>query len=384
MITWSIVPAVPTFFTDWRIPIIGLKLDWEYVPLVVAGFAIASESGGVRRLLTGFVALGIPVCLVGIIQASVGPDFLSPGVATPLLRLNLTRAHGVFQPTGPFADQGRFGAMALVVFVSALGLLLLTWRDRRAAYRWLAIGGVVIGGGAVWANAGKSNLIVAAAITVAAVAAPAFAERRPALLRAAVTGLVVVGAIGVMFAVFPQLSGNRVQYLTGTLDPNVSGNDWGPRFATWSDNTERGLQTGGLLGAGTGSGSLGLQYLTQNFDAATLTGVAQVEGGYAVVALQWGVLGLALWLGWTLAWVWRQWLAVRSSRGTPLASVGLILIVWMVMLLFVAFVLGFQGFQNYYANAYFWIFSGLLFALPRSADREPERPSRRRSFAGAV
>ena len=53
MIAWSVVLSIPMAFVDWRIPLIALKLDWQYVPLVIAGYLLASEHEGVRRLLTG-------------------------------------------------------------------------------------------------------------------------------------------------------------------------------------------------------------------------------------------------------------------------------------------------------------------------------------------
>ena len=36
---------------------------------------------------------------------------------------------------------------------------------------------------------------------------------------------------------------------------------------------------------------------------------------------------------------------------------------WIGYYLFLGFVPGFQSFQNYYANAYLWILSGVVFAL---------------------
>jgi hypothetical protein len=368
---------------DWRIPLIALKLDWEYVPLVVAGYVLVSETDGIRRLLTGFVALGIPACLVGVIQAYVGPTFLRPSMATPFLVLDLTRVHDVFQPTGPFADPGRFGSVALLVFVSSLALLVLTYRSGSLRLRLFAFAGVIVSGAAVWANASKTGVLVAVMFAALAALAPGFAERRPAVLRAALTAGLVVATLVLMFALFPRLSGNRVSYFTETLDPNSTSNEWSFRVSAWTGNTTRGLQIGGLVGVGTGAGSNGLQYLGNTLDFQQITGVEQIEGGFASVAQQWGAVGLVLWLCWSCAWVAREWRAVRRSRGSPVSAVGLLLLAWTVFYLFVGFVGGFQSFQNYYANAYLWIFSGMLFALPDTAraearphpGSEPEPPS---------
>ena len=243
MIAWSVVLSIPMGFVDWRIPLIALKLDWQYVPLVIAGYLLASEKDGVRRLLTGFVILGIPVCLVGIIQAQVGPDFLRPTVVTEasqLLRLDLTRTHDVFQPTGTFVDAGRFGSMAMLTYVSALALLLLAHRTSTARGRAFAVIGVIVAAGAIWAHAGKTGIIVAAAIAVIAALAPAFSDRRLAVLRATLAVALVLGAVLLMFVLFPQLSANRVAYLSERLDPRVSTNEWQSRINSWRVRRSKG------------------------------------------------------------------------------------------------------------------------------------------------
>jgi hypothetical protein len=377
-IGWTVILSIPLAFVDWRIPVIALKLDWEYVPLVVAGFVLAREHG-IRRLLTGFVALGIPACLVGIIQASVGPSFLRPTITTAasqLLRLDLTRAFDVFQPTGTFVDAARFGSMALLTFVCALALLVLADAASGARTRAFAVIGILVGGGAVWANASKSSIIVAAAAGIVAAFARGFAERRPALVPAIVTSTLIVVGVSGMFALFPQLSSSRVSYLTETLDPRSSSNQWSMRISGWSSSTAQGIRIGGLIGAGTGAGSNGLQYITGSGTGASVSGVAQVEGGYAAVAQQWGVIGLALWFGWSISWFARLWRRTTEARGSRASGAALLLVAWIVYYLFVGFVPGFQSFQNYYANAYLWILSGMVFALGAT---DPRAVASRRS-----
>ena len=114
-----------------------------------------------------------------------------------------------------------------------------------------------------------------------------------------------------------------------------------------------------------------------------MTGVEQVEGGYASVGQQWGFIGLLLWLGWTIAWTGSLWRCTKGARGTPFAGVGLLITSWVVVFLFVSFVGGFQSFQNYYANAYLWVFFGIVFALPAivgSRFEADQRPHPRRAI----
>jgi len=366
LIAWSVVMAVPMAVVDWRIPVVALKLDWQYVPLVAVGFVLAREAGGLERLLRGVVALSVPASLIGIIQGSFGPAFLRPSVATPMLEsLELIRIGGVFQPSGPFVDPGRFASMALVGYVASLALLAVGYRRASTGWRAFILLGVGVTGAAVWVNASKTNVLVALGLSIVAVFAPSFAERRPATVRAIATMGVIAIAGVVVFALLPEISSDRVAYLQRTLDPAASTNEWSFRFSAWEDNLSRGIEAGGFIGAGTGASSLGLQYLGE-ID----TGVDAVEGGFAAVAQQWGVVGLVLWLAWAVAWLGRQVGALRFARGQLVSGAGPIILGWMIYFLGVGFVQGFQGFQNYYANAYFWMFSGVVFALPGAASGE--------------
>ena len=254
--------------------------------------------------------------------------------------------------------------MAMLTYVSALALLLLAHRTSTARGRAFAVIGVIVAAGAIWAHAGKTTIIVAAAIAVMAALAPAFSDRRLAVLRATLAVALVLGAVLLMFVLFPQLSANRVAYLSERLDPRVSTNEWQSRINSWRGATIEGVTIGGVMGAGTGAGSLGLQYLGEGSSQGLVTGVEQVEGGYASVGQQWGFIGLLLWLGWTMAWTGRLWRCSKGARGTPFAGVGLLITSWVVIFLFVSFVGGFQSFQNYYANAYLWVFFGIVFAFP--------------------
>ena len=47
-----------------------------------------------------------------------------------------------------------------------------------------------------------------------------------------------------------------------------------------------------------------------------------------------------------------------------MAAAGIVLLGWVAIFLVVLFFSGFQVFQNYVSNAYFWLLSGMIFALP--------------------
>ena len=82
------------------------------------------------------------------------------------------------------------------------------------------------------------------------------------------------------------------------------------------------------------------------------------------VAQEWGAVGLVLWILWSVTWLRRQYRAVSSSRPSDAAAAGIVLLGWVATFLVVLFFSGFQVFQNYVSNAYFWLLSGVIFALP--------------------
>jgi hypothetical protein len=372
MLGWAVVMSIPPLLVDWRLPLAGLRLDFLYVPLVAAGFMLVSDRAKLRRALVALSIVGGVSCAIGCIQAVVGPSFLAPDVATPGLNLDLVRGlpgqASVYRPTGTFVDPGRFDSMAL----AALAICLISLAAVRAAARLVVATCLVASILAIWVSGGRTFLIWGAALVAATVlpsvargAAGAQTRRRWAL--AAMAGVIGVALVAL---VAPDVYGGRVSWYASTLDPRSTDNEWQFRWSSYSVDVVRSLQLGGVIGQGTGQESLGKQYLSGGQDAG---GVAlyQVEGGYAAVIVEWGVIGVLLWLAWTVAWMVRQIRTVRATRDGPLPSVGPVVVVWTAFFLFIGFIVGYQIFQNYVANAYFWLLSGLLFGAAALAKEKP-------------
>jgi hypothetical protein len=164
-----------------------------------------------------------------------------------------------------------------------------------------------------------------------------------------------------------------VSWYSTTLDPRSANNEWSFRWDSYSGDVIRSLELGGLIGEGTGQESLGKQYLFGDQESSG-NDLYQVEGGYASVIVEWGVIGVLLWLAWTVTWMVRQIRTVRATRNGPLPNIGPVVVVWTAFFLFIGFVVGYQVFQNYIANAYFWLFSGLLFgAAAKAGEKTAER-----------
>jgi len=373
MVAWAVVLSIPTGMRDWRLPLIGLRLNFMYIPLVAVGFLLASDMTGFRTWLRRMSVVAGIASAVGVAQAALGPQFLSPDRATPgLTNLVLIRgtaeSGAIYRPTGTFVDPGRFVSIAFVGLAVALAAALAN-RDDRGGGRRKIHGLVVLSslacGAGVWVSGGRAALLGALFVLAFVVVSPFFGERRFATVgrtsgRAFVLVISIVVAVA---AISPILISSRSDWYRQTLDLRSSDNEWSSRFDSYWTDTVRGVTLGGLFGQGTGQESLGRQYIFGG-DQRLAAGI-QVEGGYASVAVEWGGVGLALWLLWTVTWSRRLWMSVKSAKGTPLSAPGLVLIGWIVFFLFIGFFSGLQNYQNYIANAFFWLLSGMVFALPK-------------------
>jgi glycosyltransferase involved in cell wall biosynthesis len=361
LIGWAVIMAVPVAITDWRLAVIGLRVDFLYIPLVVVGFLIARESTALlARTLLFISVLGGIACGIGDIQAIVGPKFLAPSGPTPgLINLILLRSHGtVYEPTGTFVDPGRFGSMAVLsIGVSTAAFVLATGRARA-----VALIALLVSAAAVWVDGRRGDLVNAVLLLTLAASPAVLGKHRRSLTIALAVVAAVTLFVTAAAALLPHLLTSRFSWYVSTLNPFSSDNEWAFRWHLFSSNLQRGIHEGGCCGVGTGQESLGKQYLYGGRLNST-NGLYHVEGGYAAVLAEWGVVGLLIWVVWSVSWVGRQAKIVWAQRDQPSGHAGMLLTGWVFLFLFLGFVAGFQEFQNYVANAYFWLLSGLVFGM---------------------
>jgi hypothetical protein len=367
LLTWAVVRSIPLLGEDWRLPMLALRLDFLYLPLAAAGYIIARHADSLRRWLERLTIFLAAATSVGIVQAVVGPGFLAPDEPTPGLGLLVTvrglpGSDAIYRPSGTFVSSGRFGALALLALAMALGAVLAA---RRRSTAGLVLSTLAAGGG-VWISGGRAGLVLGAGLVTVAALAPLWRKGRGELGRSVVVGSLAVALLMILAAVLPNLFSSRLAWYSATLDPRSSQSEWVSRWTAHAQDTFRGIELGGIVGQGTGQESLGKQYLSGDPDYSP-AGLYQVEAGFGSVAVEWGLIGLTLWLAWTLAWVRRQWTAVRAARDGPLGAAGMVLFAWIVLLLFVQLFGSLAAFQNYLVNAYFWLLSGMIFALPEAA-----------------
>jgi glycosyltransferase involved in cell wall biosynthesis len=309
--------------------------------------------------------LGGAASALGIAQAVIGPRFLSPGRATPgLMNLVLIRDNTtVYRPTGTFVDPGRFDAMALTTLAVGLAAIFAL----RGPRRLVALAAALAAGAAIWVSGGRTGVLEGAAIGAVWLFLVLRSSGRigPLIFGAAV--LTLIAGVLAAAAYEPRLFLSRLSWYASSLDPRSATNEWAVRWNYYAGSLRTAFRVGGWAGLGTGHESIGRQYV---FGGAQYSqaGLFTVEGGYASVTVEWGLIGLGLWLAWTLGWVNEQWWRLRRAVDRRLGAAGWVLFSWVLITLFFGFYSGFQGFQNYTTNAYLWLLSGVMLGLPhRSA-----------------
>lgn len=374
------------------LPFLGIRMWFFYIPLLYLGYEFLRTEAGLRRMLMFLISLSGIAAVIGLLQYALGPQFLNPeGLNVPHLRLIGARAgmdETFFRPTSLFTNPSRFGKLLFVYLWISLGAISYLTQMRRESTNklgvfWVWIVLVMIAGN-ILIN-GWRALLVVSAITVPIFVIFAFRRAggwsgldpfQRTLMRAGMLAA-IIGAVLIAANWRPAMWQVLTKFYQTTLLPGSP--EWAVpdrlnrylisnRGSLWGA-----LQRSGFTGHGTGTASLGQHYL---FDIDPVAEAEKygaintkyyenvpVEGGFSSVVWEWGAIGLAVWFWWTIALIVHQVRAVRILKGTRFYSLGLGILLWSFSYLFPLTFMGVQIFQDYIANAYFWMSVGILFRL---------------------
>ncbi len=383
--------AVVQIFNPWSpsplYGLLGLKLYFYYVPLMYVGYALLRSGRDLERLLVLSIALGLVIAFLGIVQSIVGLGFLNPTNMAPELQAlsTLTRnapiSHTATRaPTSVFVSAGRYSAYMILVTIVALGgqgYLLLT-RRRRAAYGFLGIGVAVVG---AMQSASRGSIIYTVASVL--ILSAGFLWGAPwkwgqgRVLVKALRRALFVGAAGLLLMVelFPTSIGANFAFYRETLDPTSSAFELRHRVVEypWDNLMEAFDHPRWPVGYGTGTASLGGQYITRLVNAPTSN--ISVENGWGTLIVEMGILGPILWILWTTVLLYQGWKVVKRLRGTVYFPIGFSIWWYMFLLLVPLSYGGMAPYQNFVMNAYFWLLTGVLFRLPELSQKPQLVPS---------
>lgn len=359
--------------------LLGMKLYFYYVPLLFVGYAFLQSEKDLRRFFFVNMIIILIIVSLGIAQSVLGHTFLNPTVSDENLKELSTNYRVapisglvVYRPTSIFVSGGRYGNYLTLAWLLCLGfsgyLLLRHKQGRTLALLALA---VTAGGAVLTASRSTFMLIPINAIATGAAfiwGAPWRQGEAMRVLRGiqrTVLGIVLAGVA--LLGVFPEAILGRLAVYQETLLPSSSASQLGDRTYNYplanfigAFNYER-----WPYGYGIGTASLGVPYVAKFFHAVPPT--HGTESGFGVLVIEFGVVGLFLWIVLASAVCICAWQVTRKLKGTPWFPVAFIITWYAFLLLFAETYLGIQPYQDFVLNAYLWLLLGMLFRLPKLA-----------------
>jgi hypothetical protein len=355
--------------------LMGFKMFFYYVPLVVVGYALLNSEEELRRFFSVNLVLVLIIVSLGIAQSIIGPSFLNPAVQADELRtlsgLYRVSASGAaaYRPTSVFVSAGRYANFIMVAWILVLGFSgYLVLRHRKG--RTLAFIAIPVTAAGAFLTASRGSfmwgIINAMATSVAFVwGAPWRQGEALRVLRSIQRVAIGIGlGIVLVFYAYPDALLSRLAIYEETLLPSSPTNELAHRGWTYpSDNFLSAFNHDRWpYGYGIGTTGLGGQYIARFFKAKPP--VVGVESGYGTLVVEMGIVGLILWLVMSVAILLAAWRVVKRLKGSPWFPVGFVIFWYAFFLLGPATFGGMNAYEDFLLNAYFWLLLGLLFRLP--------------------
>jgi hypothetical protein len=355
--------------------LMGLKLCFLYAPLLLVGHALVDSQKELRRFFFFNSVLILVVAGFGIAQSILGHTFLNPEVIQEDIRSlsTLYRASPItgllaYRPTSFFVSAGRFQNFLLVSWILALGfggfLLMRKQSGRLLAFTTV---GIVAAASLLTASRGVFLWTIASATVIAPAViwgASWAGEQRIRITRAIRRAAVfVVIALTILVVIFPEEVGSRVAIYTETLSPSSSKSELS--FRSWDYPMQNFFAAFDYphwpYGYGTGTASLGVQYVARIMHAPPMN--VGVENGYGQLVIELGIVGLLLWILLAYAITRAAWQAAKNVKGTVWFPIGFAIFWYAFLVVFPLSFYGFIAYQDFVMNAYFWLMLGILFRV---------------------
>jgi hypothetical protein len=359
--------------------LMGFKMFFFYVPLMAVGYAYVSSEHNLRRFFFLNLILLFVIGALGGAQAILGHTFLNPenmqedirGLAMNY-RVSPITGQISYRPTSVFVSAGRYANYLGVAWSIALGFTgYLLFRQRKG--RILAFLAILVAAGALVLTSSRGafswGMIGAAMFSIAFLwGAPWRNGEVIRVLRTIQrTAMGIVVAFILLTALFPEALQTRLSFYYETMAPSSSASELAHR--SWDYPVQNFLGAFSYerwpYGYGVGTVGLGTQYVSRFFHVEPPR--VNVESGWGAIVLQFGIVGLVLWLIMTVAILASAWSVVIKLRGTMWFPLGFT-IFWFAFLVFVPYTFGgIVAYEDFVLNAYLWVLLGILFRLPAFA-----------------
>ncbi len=373
---WAVIQVLNPNSPSYLYGLLGLKIDFFYAPLMLVGYALIRTDEDLQQFLTASMILAGIVAGLGVIQSIVGPGFLNPATLAPEIRElgDLSKytpiTHQLIHlPSSVFVSAGRFSGYLFSVSVLGMGTAgYFLLRGTRG--RWVIFGalGVIAAAIALCGSRGALILSTGSAVCMSAMfmwGAPWRTRQVYRMLKAIRRSAIFIAiALAIIAMVFPKEVGSRWSFYTETLDPGSTASELSHR--TWDYpiyNFSLAFSTPHwLMGYGTGTASLGAQYVAKIFKQKKPE--VAVESGWGSIVVELGAFGLAIWFIWTTVVVYGCWRQVLKLRQTRLFPVGFGAFWFIATMLIPETYASLNGYQDYILQAYLWMLIGILYKLP--------------------
>lgn len=399
---WAVIQVLNPNSPSYLYGLLGLKIDFFYAPLMLVGYALVRTDEDLREFLMVSMVLAAIVAGLGVMQSIVGPGFLNPATLAPEIRElgDLTKVTPITHqlihlPSSVFVSAGRFGGYLFSVSVLGMGTAgyFLLYRVPR---RWIVFGALGIIAVAIALCGSRGALILsagsAACMSAAFMWGAPWKTRQVYRMLKAIRRSAVIIAMAVVLAalVFPKEVSSRWAFYSETLDPTSTASDLSKRIWDYPvHNIMLAFSTPHwVMGYGTGTASLGAQYVARIFKQKKPE--VSVESGWGSLMVEMGIFGLVLWFIWTTVLLLGCWRLVLKLRQTRLFPVGFGAFWFIAVMLVPETYASLNVYQDYVLNAYLWLLVGILYRLPEllaarpMAVAAPARgtvPAMRRRFA---
>ncbi len=359
--------------------LMGIKIFFYYVPLMVVGYALLNSEAELRRFFTVNLVLVLVIVSLGIAQSILGPSFLNPAVQaedlrelSTLYRVSPITGAIAYRPTSVFVSAGRYMNFIIVAWLLVLGFsgYLLLRHKKGRVLAFIAIP-VTAAGAFLTASRGSFmwGMINATATSIAFVWGAPWREGEARRVFRSLQRVAIGIGLGIvlLFYAYPDALLSRLAIYQETLTPNSPTSELTHRGWTYPVENFLGAFTYERwpYGYGIGTTSLGGQYVTRIFN--TKPPIVGVESGYGTLVLEMGIVGLILWIVMSVAILIAAWKVVKKLKGSPWFPLGFVIFWYAFFLLFPATFGGIAAYEDFLLNAYFWLLLGLLFRLPTIA-----------------
>ena len=364
-------PASTSFFYG----ILGMKVDFLYVPLIYVGYALINSEEDLRRFFSFTCVLILIVAALGLAQSIIGPTFLNPthlqediSALSTLYRTSSISGKAAYRPNSVFVSAGRFQDFLIVAWIFSLGysgyLLLRMRRGRTLVFATL---GVVAAASLMSTSRGVFmwNSGIALVFMAGFLWGAPWRQGEVARVLRAIQKTTLFAGIGiiVLLTLFPEELGSRLSIYSETLMPNSPTSELVHRTQNYPLQQLEQAFTYPLwpYGYGIGTCTLGTQYVARIMHATPMN--IGVESGIGSMILELGIVGIILWIVLGFSITFSAWNVVKELRGTSWFPLGFVIFLFSCLIFFPMTFVSFSTYQDYMINVYLWLSLGILWRL---------------------